>query len=596
MPVRSATGTAVGIIRRAGGRELSQEDAPARQGSRLLLALFRRDWRGVVLLLLATVVNAAAVLAFPAATGAAVDRQVIGTGSDRSLLLLGTAILALVLSEVAIQLLSVANTATATRRLRHRLLGHMLALGPSSRARFATGDLVSRLVSNTTGAAGASPALSGFLSTALMSAGGVIALALIDPWLAVTFLAGLPVGLAIVRAFVASTAKLTTRYLAALGTISGRLLDALAGARTIRVSGTLGREVDRVLRPAPELLAVGRSMWLMYGRVSWQSALFSAAVRLAVLTVAGTEVAAGRLTPGELLASIGYVGLSLGVLAQSGILASLARASSAASRLAEILESPVPRPGTTDLPTGPGELVLQEVTVRVGERLLLDRVSLRVPPGRSVAVVGASAAGKSTLAAVAGRLVVPDSGRVLLDGVPLDGIDPVALRREICYAFERPALLGDTIADAIAFGRNGIPPTEIETAAHRAGIAAAIRRLPAGYRTPLEQALMSGGEVQRLGLARSLARPGRLLILDDATSSLDTVTELQVSRALASTLTGRTCLVVAHRPSILARCDLVAWLQDGRIRAIGPHEVLWAESGYRALFQAPAVEVAWSTV
>jgi ATP-binding cassette subfamily B protein len=567
-----------------------RRDGTARPGDRLLLGVIREGRRAIGALLLAAAANTAAVLAFPAMLAGAVDRQLLGTGSGRAVPLFAAVIVVLVGTEVAVQLLSVASTAAATRALRHRLFGHVLALGVPGRARFVPGDVISRLTSNTSGAAAVGPTLAGVLSSLLMSVGGVVALALIDPWLAVTFLVGLPVGLAIVRAFVARTAELSTRYLTALGTISGRLLDALAGARTIRVSGTLDQEVDRILRPAPELLAAGRGLWLVYGRASWQGGLFGAVVQLAVLTVAGTGVAAGRVTPGELLASIGYVGLALGLMGQSGLLASLARSRTAARRLAEILAEPAPEPGTAELPPGPGELILREITVRAGDRLVLDRVSLRVPAGRSVAIVGGSAAGKSTLAAVAGRLTVPDAGRVLLDGVPLDTVDPSALRREIGYAFERPALLGTTVADAIGYG--SIPRSAIEPAARAAGIDTAVRRLPAGYDTPLAQAPMSGGEAQRLGLARALARGGRLLILDDATSSLDTVTELQVSRALIGTLTGRTCLVVAHRPSTLARCDLVAWLEDGRIQAVGPHRVLWNDPRYRALFQAIAAEPA----
>lgn len=574
------------------GREISMfgraigTTATIGNSDRLLREGLRLGWRWTTVLLLASVTYVGAMLALPAVIAEAADRQISGVGSGWALLALVGVFATLMVSEVVSQLATVASTATVTRALRHRMLRHVLALGLTGRARFAAGDVVNRMVGNTADAAAIGPMLTSFVSSVTLSAGGLVGLALIDGHLALTFLAGLPVGLIIIRTFVARTSHLLKRYLGTLGTISGRLVDALSGVRTIRVSGTVDREVDRILGPALELGTVGRGLWLAYGRVSWQGGLFSATTQLTVLSVAGFGVAAGRITPGQLLACIGYVSLALGLLGQTGIMMGLARARSGAARLAEILDEPAPVPGTATLRAGPGELVLDEVTVRQDGRVVLDRISLRVPAGHSVAVVGSSAAGKSTLAAVAGRLIVPHGGRVLLDGVGVDSLDPHVLRREITYAFERPALLGATVADAIAFGGERPPRSRIELAAGEASADGFIRRLPAGYDTPLREAPMSGGEMQRLGLARSIAHRGRLLILDDATSSLDTVTELQVSRALTSTLAGRTCLVIAHRPAIVARCDLVAWLEGGRVRAVAPHRELWRDADYRAVFRS----------
>ncbi|MGW6512324.1 ATP-binding cassette domain-containing protein, partial [Streptomyces niveus] len=200
--------------------------------------------------------------------------------------------------------------------------------------------------------------------------------------------------------------------------------------------------------------------------------------------------------------------------------------------------------------------------------------------------VGRSGAGKSTLAAVAGRLTEPDGGTVLLDGVPLGALRRDALRREVGHAFERPVLFGATLGEALA-GGSPMPEERVRAAARAASADAFVRLLPHGYATPPQAAPLSGGELQRLGLARAFARAGRLLVLDDATSSLDTVTERQVEAALARDVRHGTRLIVAHRLSSAARCDLVVWLEDGRVRATGPHEELWRSGEYRALF-APA--------
>jgi ATP-binding cassette subfamily B protein len=207
---------------------------------------------------------------------------------------------------------------------------------------------------------------------------------------------------------------------------------------------------------------------------------------------------------------------------------------------------------------------------------VLDGLDLVVPGGAAVAVVGRSGTGKSLLAALAGRLTDPDEGRILLDGVPLATLDHAALRHAVGYAFARPALFGATVAEAIG--------GDAEAAARSARADSFIGRLPLGYRTPPSEAPLSGGELQRLGLARALAHPGRLLVLDDATSSLDTVTEMQV----ADVLTGdpRTRLIIAHRVGTAARADLVAWLDGGRIRACAPHHELWRDPRYREVFGA----------
>jgi ATP-binding cassette subfamily B protein len=226
------------------------------------------------------------------------------------------------------------------------------------------------------------------------------------------------------------------------------------------------------------------------------------------------------------------------------------------------------------------------VSVFADDRALLCDVHLTVPPRAIVALVGHSGAGKSTLAAVAGRLIDPDEGEVLLDGVPLKSLSRAALRSRVAYAFERPVLFGETVAEAIDSAHASLDMQRVQAAAATAGIDAFIRRLPSRYTTRLSDVHMSGGERQRLGLARAVAQAGQLLILDDATSSLDMVTESQITAALLRARPDCTQIVVAHRASTAARADLVAWLDEGRMRALEPHDVLWGDIGYRRVFGA----------
>jgi ATP-binding cassette subfamily B protein len=236
--------------------------------------------------------------------------------------------------------------------------------------------------------------------------------------------------------------------------------------------------------------------------------------------------------------------------------------------------------GPQGLPPGPGQLVFLHVTARAEGTTLLDRVDLALPGGAAVAVVGRSGAGKSVLAALAARLREPDEGQVVLDGVPLDRLTHAELRDAVGCAFERPVLVGETVADAVGLG---LPADRVRAAARATCAHDFVSRLPEGYDTLLADAPMSGGEAQRLGLARAW-HAGRLLVLDDATSSLDMVTELQVGRALTADRGRRTRLIVTHRAATAARADLVVWLDAGRVLGVGPHDQLWTAPAYREVF------------
>ena len=536
------------------------------------------------LLATARIANGVAVLLLPAWLGRAVDALVSGAGGTGPLISCAVLVVVIVVGEVLADVATGGSTATSTAWLRTRLVRHLLALGPRATDRFERGDLVTRVVGNAAETGRGGVAVVQALSALVPSVGSVVALLLIDPWLALAFLVGLLVMFAALRVFVQRNSESIANYQRSQGRIAARLTRALGGARTIAAAGTAEREAERVLEPLPQLREHGRSMWSTQRRAAGQTALVMPLVEVLVLAAAGWAVVSGRMTPGELFAASRYAALGTGITSAVGFLNRLAASRGGARRCQELLDEPLVEHGAGDLPPGLGRLQFRAVTATEGGRVLLDGIDLMVPPGRTLAVVGHSGAGKSTLAALAGRLRDPDFGEVLLDRMPLSSLDPGVLRAEVTYAFERPALLGDTIGEALAMGRP-LDESAVRSGAEIATADEFVRRLPEGYDTELDTTALSGGEVQRLGLARAFAGCGRLLVLDDATSSLDTVTEMRVNSVVTAHPSRQTRLVVAHRATTAAHADLVAWLESGTLRALDTHERLWSDPDYRAVFE-----------
>lgn len=559
----------------------------ARGGAdRLLVSVARHGglWVGVVAL--TSLVIAAAELALPTVIGHAVDAILAERSAATWVAAAGALVFALVTADAVDDLAAGTAIARSTARLRHDVLDHVLEIGSRPIRDLPPGEVTARLVGNTADTAKVAPDVVRSITGLIPAIGGIVALALIDPWLCVTFVTGLPVFMLVLRTFARDASQIATSYLTVQGTIARRLVDALAGARTIAAAGTAEREAQRVLAPVPELHRQGISMWRAQMRLMAQDTVLIGLLEIAVLAVAGWLLSRGRISPGELIAASQYVLLAGGIAGALSGLTRLVQSRAAARRVLDILDERPVRYGTARAPAGPGRIELRGVTVRAGDRTVLAGVDLVVPGGTLVAVAGRSGAGKSLLAALAGRLVDPDEGEVLLDGVALPSLSRSELRREIGYGFERPVLLGDTLGDAIACGTQTASREEVVAAARAARADDFIRLMPQGYDTPVAQAPMSGGEVQRVGLARTFAHARRVVVLDDVAASLDTVTEHHIAAVLTGALRDHTRIVVAHRASTAARADAVIWLDGGRVRAYAAHDELWRDPQYRALFEA----------
>ncbi|MET9375391.1 ABC transporter ATP-binding protein [Streptomyces sp. NPDC002992] len=562
---------------------------------RLLRGAVRHTAGTTVALLVCSVAGAACSLAVPAMAGRTLDlllHQRPGAGTW--LVYVAVLLAAEVLLEGASVLLTQLTNARATAWIRRRALTGLLRTAPHRAASHSGGDVAARLCVNATDSGTAPAALASSVASVLAPAGALVALAVIDPWLAAVFVAGLPLLLLLLRAFAHQSSDTVGRYQHAQGAIAARLAEALKGARTIAAADTARREEERILAPLEDMTRHGTRMWLVHGRAVARSGVLLPLLTTAVMAVAGIRLASGELSVGALLAATRYAALAAGIGGIAAPLGTLVRARSAGRRTSELADLPPLSYGSAVLPAdGPGGLELRGVrVVRDGVPLLTD-VTLAIDGGSTVAVVGRSGAGKSTLAAVAGRLTDPDAGHVLLDGVDMAALSHDELRGATAYAFARPAFDGgaaatvrSAVAAGIGPGRDPATAAEVRRAARAASADTFIRLLPRGYDTPLDDAPFSGGESQRLGLARAFVGAGRLMILDDAMSSLDTATERQVEFALSTLLRPCTTLIVAHRVSTAARADRVVWLEAGRVRGCAPHRRLWEDPDYRAVFSA----------
>jgi ABC-type transport system involved in Fe-S cluster assembly fused permease/ATPase subunit len=371
---------------------------------------------------------------------------------------------------------------------------------------------------------------------------------------------------------------------------AGRAVDALINYETVKTFGAEARAVanyDKALNLyAVAQIRATNSLTLLNAT---QSGVMS--IGLAVMALmAGHEAAQGRMGPGDVTAAVliminlygplNILGFAYREIRQSFIdmeaMLELRRQSPDVGEAANARDLPPASAGQG------GEVVFEDVSFRHGARSEgLNDVSFRARPGTTVALVGPSGAGKTTMVRLALRLIDPQAGRVSIDGVDLRDLKMAALRRAVALVPQDVALFNDTLEVNIAFGRPDSSPAEVAAAAEAAELSGFIEGLPEGMATKVgERGLkLSGGERQRVGLARALLADPRVLILDEATSALDSRTEAAIQDTLRRARQGRTTLVVAHRLSTIADADEILVLKKGRIVERGTHEALLAAGG-----------------
>jgi ATP-binding cassette subfamily B protein len=381
--------------------------------------------------------------------------------------------------------------------------------------------------------------------------------------------------------------------------LSAVVEETVSGIRVVKGFAAEGTQAGRLAKEADDLYDV--SIRAARIRAAYWPALegIPNIGLILVLGYGGHQVIDHHLALGSLVAFNAYVLLLVGPLRMLGwIVAVSQRAAAAGERSHEILVTEAlivdPR-NPTPLPVTGGEVSFEGVRFAYGSgaRAVLDGFDLRIPAGQSVALVGATASGKSTVAKLLPRFYDVDAGAVRLDGIEVRSLGLVDLRRAVGLVFEDTFLFSDTVAANIAFADPGASLVDVERAARLAGAHEFIGELADGYDTAIGERgfSLSGGQRQRIAIARAILADPRVLILDDATSAVDPTKEHEIRDALAVVMEGRTTIVIAHRPATIALAERVVLLGDGRVVADGTHEELLATSpAYQEVLASAAAQ------
>jgi len=542
------------------------------------LGLMRRTLTGYRSALIPAVLGAllwmAMVVSIPYLVGVVIDDAIQADAGDRlgplSVLVIGAGVL-LGIGIGVRRYFGFKLSYRAEADLRNRMFEHIQRLAFSFHDITSTGELMARASSDLSQMRLVFAMLPITLANLGMFLAVITVLIVLDPVLGLVASLTVPVLLLAARRYATRVIGLSFDVQQRLADLSQVVEEAIGGVQVIKSYGQEGQEQKRLDRTAERIY--NKAIRLAWIRSTYQPAfeMIPTVANIAVLWLGGMRVVSGDLTLGEFVAFIQYLAVLNFPLRITGwFFAQVPRAGAAASRIQSLLSTAPaiadPDPSETLRP-GPGEIRFCGVLFAYpGGGEVLGGIDLVIPGGRSVALVGATAAGKT------------DEGIITLDGTDVRKVRLDELRHEVAVVFQETFLFSASVRDNIAFGDNEASDEQIRLAARLAQAHEFIMDLPDGYDTVVGERgqSLSGGQRQRVALARAVVRDPRVLILDDATSSVDAIVEAEMLAALERVMVGRTTIIIAHRTSTLDLVDQVIFLEKGGIAAVGTHRELIA--------------------
>jgi ATP-binding cassette subfamily B protein len=565
---------------------MTTEHLDLRAGRSLILRQLRAQWVYLGVAVVAGLAWGGLRIAVPVITGLTIDRAII---PHKTGLLLGFVVTLVGLAAAQAigaglrRYWAMRTSYRVEADLRSELYNRVNRLSFEYHDRTATGQLMSRGSADLHEVQAFLVNIPINLAYLLMAIGAFVMLLRTDVRLALLAMGVYPVVTLLSVRFFQQLEPGTERVQIGLASLSSVVEENIAGARLVRAFGREEHEIQKLERVADSIhrdsMGVARLRTVYTPLFQWLPGVG----QLAVLSYGGWLAIHGHMTPGELIRSLQYLNMLVWPVQSLGdMVASGQRALISSARVWNVLkEEPAvrERPHAHALPPGRGRITFEGVQFGYQEgRPVLRDFDLEVPAGHSVALVGSTGSGKSTVARLLPRFYDTDRGRILIDGVDIRDARLRDLRRNIGIVFEDTFLFSDSIRNNIAYGRLDAKDADIERAARLAHAAEFIEQMPDGYDTIVgEQGFsLSGGQRQRIAIARAILMEPRILILDDATSSVDARMEEEIRTALREVMAGRTTIIISHRISTISLADQVVLVDDGRVVETGTHTQLMA--------------------